>query len=198
MGDVLRSLDLIRVLLRSIPPRKDLLLPELGVIVKVQLGIHSHDLMIRRLRQRIDLDLRSVLVHENLVQLLNRVLGVLDALLREAQLRRDIPRDVVCHPLVDIDFCRDDGVGAFFGDGLDVHASLRRGDDDGALRLSVHQDGEVEFPSRKLPLADVHGVADPSRRAGLLGYELVPDHLVGEHLGFGGPVIHSSDHIHTP
>jgi len=146
--------------------------------------------MIRRLRQRIDLDLRRVLVHEDPVQLLNRVLGVLDALLREAQLRRDIPRDIVRHALVDIDLRRDDGVRAFFGDGLDVHASLRRGDDDGALRLSVHHNGEVEFPPRKLPLADVHGVADPSRRACLLGHELVPDHLVGEHLGFGGSVIH--------
>ena len=87
-----------------------------------------------------------------------------------------------------IDVCSDDSFWGFFGYGLDVHATLRGSDDDGGLRLTVHEDGEVEFPAGEFAFAYVDSIAKAPGRAGLLGHELVADHLVGEHFGFGRSV----------
>ena len=182
---VLGSLDLIGILLGHVAPREDLLLTELGVVVEAELGIHGKNLVVGGLGQRVDLNLSSVLLHEDLVQVLDGGLGILDALLGEAEVSRDSAGNLVSDTLVDIDGGGDDRIGVLLGDGLDIHATLGGGDNDGALSATVHEDGKVELATGELALANVDGVTDTAGSTGLLGDELVTDHLVGENLGLG-------------
>lgn len=182
----LGGLDLIGVLLGDVAPGEDLLLAELGVVVESELGVHGQDLVVRGLGQGVDLDLGSVLVHEDLVQVLDGGLGVLDALLGEAEVGRDGAGDLVGDTGVDVNGGGDDGIGVLLGDGLNVHTTLGGGDNDGALSATVHEDGEVELAAGELALANVDGVAGATSSTSLLGNELVADHLVGEDLGLGG------------
>jgi hypothetical protein len=55
------------------------------------------------------------------------------------------------------------------------------------LSLTVHEDGKVEFATGELAFDNVDGIAETASGAGLFCDQLVSDHLVGEHLGFGGP-----------
>jgi hypothetical protein len=182
----LGGLDLVGVLLGDVAPLEDLLLAEVGVVVEAKLGVHGKDLVVGRLGQRVDLDLGGIALGEDLVQVLDGVLGVLDALLGEAELGRDVAGDVVSDADVDVDRGGDDGLGVLLGDGLDVHATLARGNDDGALAGAVHEDGQVELAAGEFALDDVDGVAETTRGSGLLGDELVADHLVGEDRGLAG------------
>jgi len=182
---ILGSLDLIRILLGAITPREDLLLAELGVIVEAKLGVHSQNLVVGGLGQRVDLDLGSITLHEDLVEILDGGLGILNALLGEAKVGSNSAGDFVGDTDLDVDWGRDDGLGVFFGDSLDIHTTLRRCDDHGALGTTVHQDSEIELTAGELALADENGVAVTAGSASLLGDELVADHLRGEHLGLG-------------
>lgn len=182
---VLGSLDLIHILLGGIAPREDLLLAELGVLVEAELGVHGQDLVVGGLGQGVDLDLGGITLHEDLVQVLDGGLGILDALLGETEVGSDGAGDVVGNTLVDIDGGGDDGIGVLLGDGLDVHTTLGGGHDDGGLGGTVHEDGEVELATGELALADQDGVARAASGAGLLGDEVLADHLAGEHLGLG-------------
>lgn len=189
----LSSLDLIGILLGDVAPREDLLLAELSVVIEAELGVHGEDLVVGGLGQGVDLDLSGVLVHENLVQVLDGGLGVLDALLGEAEVGRDGAGNLVGDTGVDVDGGGDDRIGALLGDGLNVHTTLGRGDDDGALGATVHEDGEVELAAGELALANVDGVAETASGTGLLGDELVADHLLGKDLGLGRAVQNDID-----
>jgi hypothetical protein len=63
----LGGLDLIGIFLGDVSPLENLLLAEIGVVVEVQLGIHSKNLVVGGFRERVDLNLGGVLVHEDLV-----------------------------------------------------------------------------------------------------------------------------------
>jgi hypothetical protein len=184
----LGSLDLVSILLGLVPPLKDLLLAELGVVVKSELGVHGKDLVVGRLGQGVDFNLGGIALHEALVELLDGVLGVLNALLREADLGGNVARNLVGNTGVDGDGGRDDGLGLLLCDRLNVHATLRRGNDDGALGGAVHENGEVELAARKFAVDNVDSVAETTCGSGLLGDELVADHLVGEDGGLAGRV----------
>lgn len=184
----LGSADLIRVLLGGVAPFKDLLLAEIGIVVEAKLGIHAQNLVVARLGQRVDLNLGGILLKEDLVQLLDGVLGILDALLAEAELGRNVAGHLVGDALLDVDVGGDDGVGGLLGNGLNVHAALRRRDNDRGLGGTVHEDGQVELAASKLALANVNRIAQTAASASLLGDELVANHLVGEHLGLVGRV----------
>ena len=177
--------DLVGILLGGVAEREDVLLPVVSVVIEAELGVHAHDLVVRGLGEGVDLDLGGVLLEEDLVELLDGVLGLLDALLAEAELLGDAAGHVVGDANVDVDVGGVDGVGVLLGDTLNVHATLGRGHNDGALRSTVHEDSEVELATGELALADVDGVAETALGAGLLGDELVADHLLGEHLGLG-------------
>lgn len=182
----LGSLDLVGVLLSGVAPFENGLLPELCVVVKVELGVHAQNLVVRGLGKGVDLDLSGVLLHEDLVELLDGVNGIVDALGREAELGSDAASHLVSDTNVDVDGGGEDGFWGILGDGLNVHTTLRRGDNDGALGGSVHENGEVELSSGKLALDNVDGVADTAALASLLGDELVTNHLVGEDLSLLG------------
>lgn len=186
----LGSLDLVSVLLGGVAPFEDLLLSEVGVVVEVELGVHAENLVVRSLGEGVDLDLGGVLVHEDLVQLLDGRGSIVDALGGEAKLGSDALGHVVGDALVDVDLCGDDGVGVFLGDRLDVHTTLRGSNNDGALAGSVHEDGKVELAAGELALDEVDRVTDAALLARLLGDELVSDHLVGEDAGLLGAAIH--------
>lgn len=181
----LRSTDFLRVLLGGVSPRENLLLSVVSVVIKTKLGVHAQDLVVRGLGQRVNLDLGSILLEEDLVQLLDGVLGILDALLAEAEAGSDIAGNLVSYSLVDVDVGGLDSIGVLLGDTLDIHTTLGGGYDNGALGASVHEDGQVELATGELALADVDGVAEAASRTSLLGHELMADHLVGEHLGLG-------------
>lgn len=184
----LGSANLIRVLLCGVAPLEDLLLTEVGVVIETELGIHAENLVVVRLGKGVDLDLGGVTLQEDLVELLDGVLGILDALLAEAKLGSNVAGNLVGNALVDVHVGCDDGLGVLLGDGLNVHTALRRRNDDGGLGSTVHQDSQVELATSKLALANVDRVAKTAASAGLLGDELVANHLVSEHLGFVGRV----------
>lgn len=181
----LSSLDLVGILLGVVAPREDLLLAELGVLVKAKLGVHGEDLVVGGLGERVDLELSGILLHEDTVEVLDGGLGILDALLREAKVGGDGAGNLVGDTGVDVDLGGEDSLGVLLGDGLNVHTTLGRSDNDGALGSTVHEDGKVEFATSELALDNVYGVARAASSTSLLGDELVSDHLVGEHLGFG-------------
>jgi hypothetical protein len=78
-NSLLRSVDLSLVLLRDIPQRKDVLLPELGVVVKAKLSVHAEDRAVLELAHRVDLDLGRVLRLEDGVEVLEDLGGLLSA-----------------------------------------------------------------------------------------------------------------------
>lgn len=184
----LGSADLIRILLGGVAPLKDILLSELGVVVETELGVHAENLVVRGLGEGVDLNLGGVLLGEDLVQLLDGVLGLLNALLAEAKLGGDLAGNLVGHTDVDVNVVGVDSVGGLLGNGLNVHTTLGRGDDNGALAGAVHEDGQVELTTSKLALADVDRVAETAASTRLLGDEVVADHLLGEHLSLVGRV----------
>ena len=151
---------------------------EVGVVVEVQLGVHAQDLMVGGLGERVDFDLSGVLLHEDLVELLNRLFGRLDALRAEAEVLCNLGGHLVRHAFVDVDFGGDDCLRVLLGDGLDVHAALAGGNNDRRLRAAIHEDGEVEFSAGELALHDVDRVANAALLAGLFRDQLVADHLV--------------------
>jgi len=140
--------------------------------------------MVRGLGKRVDLDLGGVLLHEDLVELLDGVDGLVDALRAEAELLADAAGHLVGHALVDVDRSGDDGLWVLLGHGLDVHATLAGSHNDGSLRSAVHEDGKVELAAGELALNNVDAVADAAALASLLGDELVADHLFGENASF--------------
>ena len=120
----LGSLYLIRILLRLIPPRKDLFLSEVRIVIERQLRIHSQHLMVTRLAQRIDLDLRCVPLHKHLIKLLDCALRILNALFREPQICSNISGNIIRDTLMYIDVCGSNCVWRFLCHGLDIHAAL--------------------------------------------------------------------------
>lgn len=179
----LGSTNLVSILLSGITPLKDLLLSEIGVVVETELGIHAQNLVVGGLGKRVNLNLCRVLLEEDLVELLDGVPGLLDALLAEAKLSGNLTGHVVSHADVDVNIGGVDGVGVLLGNRLDIHAALRRGDDDGALGSTIHENSKIELATRKLAFTDVDRVAETALGASLLGDELVTNHLLGKHLG---------------
>lgn len=184
---VLGRLDFIGVFLRLVAPGHDLLLSEVGVVVEPELGIHGHDLVISRLRPGVNLNLCAVLVLENSIHLLQVLSRFRYSLIRESNLSGNFRGEFVGEAFVDVDGVGLDCGGVRFGDFFNVHSSLRGGDDDGALALTVHEDGEVELSAGEFSFDDVDGFAGSALLTGLLRDELVADHFGGEGAGFGWP-----------
>lgn len=87
---------------------------------------------------------------------------------------------------MDVNRGGDDSLGVLLCDSLNIHATLRRGDNDGALGCAVHKNSEVELSAGELALDNEDGVAETASGSGLLGDQLVTNHLVCENGGFAG------------
>lgn len=183
---VLGSLNLLRVLLSQISPGPNLLLSERSVIVKAELGVHGNDSVVGGLGQRVDLDLGGVLLDEDLVKLLDIVGSLLGSLGREAESLGHVNGLAVGDTGVDVNGEGVDGVGVLGGNTLNVHSTLGGSNNDGLLGGSVHEDGHVGLSSHKLSLHNVDGGHGLTLGSGLLGEDLVVEHLLGVHLGLGG------------
>lgn len=100
---------------------------------------------VRRLGHGVDLNLRSILVLEDLVKVDEDVRSLLLSLSGlETKLGSDLKCFVLRETLV-WDGGGDDGRGILSGDFLDVHTTLGRSNEDGRLVYSVVQDGHVVF-----------------------------------------------------
>ena len=75
-----------------------------------------------------------------------------------------------------VDGMSDDCIGVFFGDILDVDASLTAADDARPVAFSRLQDGKVVFSPQVESLDDGDFVAGSSALARLFGEESVADH----------------------
>jgi hypothetical protein len=100
------------------------------------------------LSQRIDLNLGSVLVLENLVQIDEYIRRLLCRLTLETQLGSNVQSFLFAQPRRKVDGCRDDRLRVLRGDLFDVHASLRGCYEDGTLGGSIVQDRDVVFVHR--------------------------------------------------
>ena len=129
----LGGLDLVGILLAGVTPVENLLLSEVCVVVKVELGVHAEDLVVRGLGKRVDLDLSGILLHKDLVKLLDRVGGIINALLRETNVGGNLASDLVRDALVDVNDSGEDCFRVLLCDSLDIHTTLRRRDDDWGL-----------------------------------------------------------------
>eukprot|EP00160_Parvularia_atlantis_P014094 Unigene3303_Nuclearia_a/m.10131 Unigene3303_Nuclearia_a/g.10131 ORF Unigene3303_Nuclearia_a/g.10131 Unigene3303_Nuclearia_a/m.10131 type:complete len:320 (-) Unigene3303_Nuclearia_a:456-1415(-) len=136
---------LARVLLGRVALLKDLLLAELGVVVKVDLGVERDDAAIGRLAKGVDLDLRRVDRLEQLVQPLH-LLGSRHGLVaREADVLGQPQRLLARRAGEDAERLLEDQVRRLFRDSLDVHAARGRRHKDGAAERAVHQDRKVRL-----------------------------------------------------
>ena len=80
----------------------------------------------------------------------------------------------------------DDFLRRFFGNFLNVHATLGRGDDHRRAGRAVHQDGEVIFLRDIHALRDEHLVDLLAFRAGLMRHKRLAEHLPRDLLRFVG------------
>lgn len=96
------------------------------------------------LTHRVDLNLGRVLVLEDLVEVDEDVGGfVKRALGLEAQLLRDGKSLILAETLLKVDRCGDDGRGVLGSNLLNVHATLRRRDEDGTADTTIIENRDV-------------------------------------------------------
>jgi len=69
-------------------------------------------------------------------------------------------------------------VRGLLGDGLDVHAALGAGNQNRATGGAVHEDGEVELAGDVQGLGHHHCLDGHTLRGGLLGDQVVAEHLL--------------------
>lgn len=151
------------------------------------------NLAIRHLAQRVDLDLRSILVLEDAIKLAKHIGRVLPSLFLEPELLGQGDPVGLADPVVEVQFGGDDRLGGIVCDLFDVHTSLVGSHQDRAAPGSVEEDGRVIFLLRGQPLGQHDGVTQPPRLPSLLGNQLFAQHLPGDFLGLGGGI----DHLNT-
>ncbi len=119
---------------------------EQRVVIEVHLGVERHDLAVAGQDQRVDFRERRIGVVECLVQRLEEIPRLRNAVTRHADLARDVFGVLVGKALEGI---LDDDLVYFLGglgcDLLDVHAALARGHQRHALGAAVNHHAEVQL-----------------------------------------------------
>lgn len=100
--------------------RETHLLPELGVLIETELGVHAQNSSTLNLRQGVDLDLCRVLLLEELVELLEDVGGSLPRFGLEAELLSGLESELGGETLLEGNGDGDDGGGVVAGNVLDA------------------------------------------------------------------------------
>ncbi|KAH3664244.1 hypothetical protein OGAPHI_004596 [Ogataea philodendri] len=175
--------DFFRVLLGDVSPGKHLLLSESSVVVETELGVHAQNLVVLGLCEWVDLDLGGVLLFEDLVQFFDGVCSLWNGLWSELETRGDLDGQLVGNSGLVVHRELLDGIWVFLGNSLDVHTSLGGSNNQGRLVLSVHDDGQVCLLLGVLSLNNVHGRDNLTSGTGLLGDQLVANHLTSKVLG---------------
>ena len=161
---------------------------------------------IRRLAQRVDLNLRRVLVLEDLVQANEDICCLaLRTLALETELLRKVKGLGFTETLLEVDRGGDDGIWVLRSDLLDVHATLCGRNQDRAANTTVIKHRNIVLVRRVPTLGQHHlseerasdgtnrrtyeysyRVADASGSTSLLGNELRTNHLACIVLGLLG------------
>ncbi len=148
----------LHVFLGLIAQRLEGLLPKQGVVLDVDLRIEGDDVTVLRNDQRIDLDEARIAAVEQLHELAEDIgeLGLLTAVEPEAT---GEPAALVSGQADRrMNGRREDLLGRFLGNGLDVHAPGSRGHDDDPFLAAVYEQAQVElavYPRARLDVDDV-------------------------------------------
>lgn len=150
------------------------------------------------LRHRVDLNLSSVLLLEDSIQIDKDIRCLsLGLFVLEAQLLRDAQSLFFGQARVEVNGGGDDGRRVLGGDFLDVHAALGGGDEDDTFGGTVIEDGDVVFVCRVAALGEhdlandgvslgsgegdrkAYRIADTTSCTSLLGDEVGTEHFGG-------------------
>lgn len=135
------------------------------------------DLTIAKLSKGVDLNLRSVLLPENSVQLSKDLGSVLLCALLEAKLLGELNGLLMRDTLVKVEGGGDDRVGRLVRHVLDVHTALATRHEHRRPTRAVVEHRGVIFFLRRHAFGEHDGVADTACGTGLFGDELVAEHL---------------------
>merc|ERR1711974_570084 len=141
---VLASLDFTGVFLGQVAHFKHFLLAEVGVLVETELGVHTQHSAVLAFSKRIDLNLRSVTLAEQLVELDERV-GSLLLLLgtREAKLVSHLLGSLKVETLGEVNRRRHDRIRVLLRNVLNRHTTLVGGNEHRQLAHTVVQQGHI-------------------------------------------------------
>ena len=132
------------------------------------------------LSHRVDLDLGSILVLEDLVQVDEYVRCFIPSTIPlEAQFLSHTQSGLLAQSGVKVDGGGDNRTGVFSCNFFDVHTTLVGCDKNDTLGNTVVEYGDVVFMGRVAAFCEHDCVAYPSSCTGLLGDELVANHLAG-------------------
>ncbi len=176
---VTARLDLLRVLLVEVAQLRDLALAEQRVVVEPDLAVERNQVAVVGDHEGIDLGLQGVLVTEQPVEPLQDLDEGAHPVL-EPDRHRELAALEVEQSGRRIDDLLVDLLRVLGGDLLDVHAALARGDHDDPLAHAVDHQPEVDLAIDPRRALDQHALDQLTPFAGLVGHELVADHLVGD------------------
>jgi len=104
----------------------------------------------------------------------------LDVLALESELLGELLGLLGENTLGNVDRLLEDQVRGLLGNGLNVHATLGAGNEHGATGGAVHEDGKVELASNVQSLGHHHSLDGHTLGGGLLGDQVVAEHLLGD------------------
>jgi hypothetical protein len=154
---------------------EQLLLSELGVVVDADLGVDGVDLLVGVDRPGVDFELDCVGLGEEVVQVPHLLAEALHVL--QLQVLLELGEHRLGDAGVDLEHVELDCVGVGLGHFLDLHAALDGGDDGRPLAVAVEDEGEVDLAHNVNSLVDQHCVHLQALLGGLVGHQVVPQHL---------------------
>ena len=185
-------LELDRVLLVLVLELGPVLVPELRVIVEVDLRIERDDVAVLEDGERVDLQERAILLHEGLVEsghqadeLRDRLLAVL----HQAEPERELARLVRGEADRGVDEDLEDLLRRVLGDVLDLHATLGGGDEGDAARVAIEHRAQVHLGHHLEALLDVEALHLLAFGAGLVRDQLHAEDLLGGGARIRGPAL---------
>jgi hypothetical protein len=149
-------------------------LPELSVLIETELRVHAQNSSTLNLRQRVDLNLRRVLLLEELVELLEDVGGRFPRFGLEAKLLGGLESEFGGETLLEGDGDGDDGGGVVAGNVLNavgnegsgivlswvtgvvhvLHTTLAGSNESGSTETTVVENGDVVLVRRRPALSE--------------------------------------------
>ncbi len=175
---------LARILLGGILQIGQILVPEQGVVIQVQLRIQRQQFAGRGDDQWIDFEQTGV-------AFLHQPEGggqqggkSADLFAFQAQSEREVAALVRLQPCRRTDYFGQDGVRIPNRHLLDIHATGRRGHDHEAFPAAIDQHAEVELPFQGNGFLDQNGIDRQSGRPGLSGYQARTQHGIDRRFKF--------------
>src|SRR5512133_411724 len=159
---------------------QDIRVADQAVVIEADLGVQGRDIPLLGHHQRVDLHHGAVLLHKELVEVLEEDDALLEGIAFEPQGEGHLARLEAIETQGRIHGHPDDLLGGLFGDFLDLHTTLGGRQDGDPAGHAVHQEAQVELT------LDVHGLGEEHRAnlaplgTGLFGDQLHADHGLEE------------------